>query len=304
MRHLNEDRLCGARISIRKIGTRARTLGRRTMALSPIRLNAQPDFLIVGAQKAGTSSLYSWLAKHPDVFPARTKELHFFDTASEPVEISRYWVNFPTRVRLAMARWRRRRRVVTGEATPIYLFDPRVPKMIKRYLPNVKIIILLRDPVERAISHYWMEFNRGNEPLSLEEALQAEQDRLRPELQRLEDGHPPGTAFRVGSYVSRGQYADQLERWLSEFARDQVLIVDFDDLAGNPEKAYDRVLRFIGVDPSIARAPGFQAIRVGSKKPTDPSTLEWLRSQFTESNTQVMRLIGRTSEGEPVKRPD
>lgn len=304
MRGWNAIRSRATSIDRRNIGARARVLGRRAARLSPIRLNAKPGFLIVGAQKAGTSSLYSWLVEHPDVFPARAKELHFFDHASEPLKVNEYWVNFPSRTRLAVAGWRRRRRVVTGEATPIYLFDPRVPKMVKRHLPDVKIIILLRDPVERAISHYWMEFNRGSELLSLEEALNAEQDRLRPELQRLENGHPPGRAFRVSSYVARGQYAGQLERWLSEFQRDQVLILDFDHLTRVPSKTYDLALRFIGVAPTIATAPKFDAVRVGIKKPTSPDTLEWLRGQFTSSSAQVARLVSPAGDGDTIGRRD
>lgn len=253
---------------------------------------ARPDFLIIGAQKAGTSSLYAWLTGHPDVVAAREKELHYFDRriATEPIE--RYRADFPPEATLDKLRLERRRTIVTGEATPVYLFHPSVPALVSRHLPAVRLIAILRDPVERAVSQYWMEFNRDNETRSLEEALAAEVERTAPEFDRIELGEQPGRFFWTATYAARGDYADQLQRWLKFFPRDQLLLVTFEDLVAAPESVYRSTLTFLGVDVDAAPIPALRAERVGSKQPTDPATLALLRERFAEPNRRLAELTG------------
>lgn len=254
--------------------------------------NAEPDFLLIGAQKAGTSSLYAWLTQHRDVLAAREKELHYFDRriATEPIET--YWADFPLRDTMESRRLERRRAVVTGEATPVYLFHPAVPSSVHRHLAGIKLIVILRDPVDRAISHYWMEFNRGNETLRLEDALAAETERTRPDFERIEQGERPGRFFWTATYTARGDYAEQLERWFRFFPRSQMLILTFEDLVADPESTYRRTQTFLGVDPDAAPLPAFNAVRVGAKQPTDAETEAWLRERFVESNHRLAELTG------------
>ncbi|MFO7955055.1 sulfotransferase family protein [Thioalkalivibrio sp.] len=132
-----------------------------------------PDFIIIGAQKSGTTSLYAYLSQHPQLFPSSTKEVHFFDGGLDPsVDTFKkgmpwYRAHFPLRKNMG-ANQR------TFEASPLYIFNPLAPERIANVVPNVKIIALLRNPTERAISHFFHERRRGREPLAIDEALEKE----------------------------------------------------------------------------------------------------------------------------------
>jgi hypothetical protein len=258
----------------------------------PFRLNAKPDFIIIGAQKAGTTSLYAWMTAHPDVLRARKKEPQFFNRRydAEPVRV--YWLDFPSRFRIAVLRAARRRAVMTGEASTLYLPDPLVPGRVAPVLPDVKLIAILREPVDRAISNYWMERNRGNEPLPLDAAMRHEQSRGVPDVDRVGGVNAAGRPVRAWGYVTRGRYAEQLDRWLEHYPRSQLLILEFDDLASDPLGVYRQALEFIGVDPDVAGPPRFETRNAGSRSTTDPDTVEWLREQFAEPNRALNELVG------------
>jgi hypothetical protein len=176
-----------------------------------------PSFVVIGAQKAGTTSLFRYLARHPAVTPPRLKEIHFFDLHWER-GLPWYRAHFPLTIRGGPP--------LTGEASPYYLFHPRVPERMARVLPQAKLLVLLRNPVDRAISHYQWEVRYGNEPLSFREAIGREEHLLPRETTRLqeEDGY---TSFlhQHGSYLARGRYVEQLQRWLHWFRRDQILVL-------------------------------------------------------------------------------
>jgi hypothetical protein len=167
-----------------------------------------------------------------------------------------------------------------------------VPTRVAELLPNVKLIAVLREPVDRAISNYWMEYHRGNEPLSLGEAMRQEPSRGAPEIDRVGARDWSGKPVRAWGYITRSRYAEQLERWLEHFPRSQLLIVEFDDLANDPLGVYRRVLEFIGVDPDVAPPPRFETRNAGSRSTTDPETVEWLREQFAEPNRALDDLVG------------
>jgi predicted ester cyclase len=254
-------------------------------------VNARPDFLIIGAQKAGTSSLYAWLTEHRDVLPAARKEVRFFSRSPETKSIAQYWAYFPLRAHIWLLRRSRGRPVVTGEATPRYLFDPCVPELVKRYLPDVKIIVVLRDPVDRAISHYWMRFNAGKEPLSLEDAIAAEAGCLERGC-KLSAAVEPKRLAVSRSYVARGQYADQLERWFEHFPGDQFCIIDFADLVADPAAVVASTLEFLGVESDASMPQSFEAKKVGRKNATDPTTRRLLEAHFESSNRRLRQMVG------------
>ena len=262
------------------------------VAMSPVRLNAKPDFLIIGAQKAGTTSLSSWLIQHDDVIGPRVKELHFFDRRWHDGNIGTYWADFPLRVHMDAAAHVRGRTVVTGEATPYYLFHPLVPPRVHSVLPEVKLIVVLRDPVERAISHYWHEVKQGRESLSLEDALAAEPDLIAPDLDRVAHGQDPSGLLAAQSYVARGRYAEQLDRWVALFSPSQMLILSFADLVSQPLSVYRTTLEFIGVDPEVSPPPTFDTQNAGSRKPTRPETVEWLNERFAAPNADLAERYG------------
>lgn len=192
----------------------------------------QVDFLIAGTQKGGTTALDLYLRAHPELCMASRKEVHFFDRDElfngDTVDYSVYHSCFsPT----AAQRW-------LGEATPIYLYWHSAPRRIWEYNPRMKIIVILRNPIERAYSHWNMERGRARDSLSFWEAIQRERDRCREAL--------PGQ-HRVYSYVDRGFYTEQLRRLWCYFPSEQTLILRHEALRETPQLVLDQICDFLGV---------------------------------------------------------
>ena len=209
-------------------------------------LRLLPDYLIIGAQRAGTTSLHRYLIQHPGVRTTlRTKGVHFFDTGYGR-GMSWYASRFPTRLTAWYVARRHGVELRTGEASPYYLFHPQVPARVAEHLPQVKLIALLRDPVGRAYSHYQHEVARGFETLSFEEAISAEPARLAGEAERL--AADPGYrsfAHQHHSYLARGRYHEQLERWRARFSDHQLLVLSSERFFAEPERTFQRVLEFL-----------------------------------------------------------
>jgi hypothetical protein len=257
-----------------------------------------PSFLIIGAQRAGTTSLYDYLCRHPDVAGPTVpkgevwwaKELHFFDDGYERgVDWYRAW--FPLAASRVLAR-RRGRDLVAGEATPSYMFHPQAPARVAATIPDARLIALLRDPVERAYSHYQMMVRMGREQLSFEDAVEAEPERLAAEQQR-RDADPTYKSpdYRHFAYISRGLYAEQLERWLEHFPRERLLVVASEDLGARPEEVYVAVLAFLGLREWPLRDVTFR--NRASYSPIDPALRARLEERFAEPNARLRRLLGR-----------
>lgn len=214
-------------------GKRIRSLARRL--LYPGRL---PDFLCIGAQKAGTTTLHELLGRHPGVHLAERKEIHYFSLHfARPLG----WY----RERFTGAR--RRQRI--GETTPYYLFHPLAPGWIAETLPDVRLIVLVRDPVERAISGYFHARRNGMEPLAIDEAFAAEDGRLsgaEAVLARPGDRHE---SHQWHGYASRSRYEVQLDRYLARFPRSRLLLVRSEDLFADPRGTWATVLGHLGLEP-------------------------------------------------------
>lgn len=246
-----------------------------------------PAAIIIGAQKAGTSALFDHLRRHPAVV-ARSKEVHYFDRHSD-APVARYRAHFPTAGSLRRAQ---PRGAITFEATPYYLFHPLVPHRVRGLIPRVKLLAVLRDPVERAISHYNHEVKLGVEDLSLEEAIEREPERLRRELELiyerpLERRHN----HEHYSYLARGRYAEQLERWLSVFEPAQLLVVDSAELRHDPAPALAQVCAFLGLaEVDLGPAAVVNAQTYG-EVPAQVSAR--LHEYFAPHNERLFELLGR-----------
>lgn len=201
-----------------------------------------PDFMVIGAQKAGTSSMHSYLAQHPQIVPSFRKEVHFFDGGGNPAidtfkkGMPWYCSHFPIR---------KSGDEKAFEATPLYIFNPLAARRMARLLPKVKIVALLRNPTERAISHYFHERRRGRETLAIDEALREEEKRLAHAFQAADYKCESFVHF---SYKTRGLYKDQLERYFKHFPRDQILVMASEDLFTKPRSCLRRISEFVGVD--------------------------------------------------------
>ena len=251
-----------------------------------------PDFLILGGQRCGSTSLYDMLCGHPDVMPASHKEPHFFDNNHLRGE-EFYRRLFPLRMHVRARERRLGRHVVTGEATTYYLAHPAVPARVRALLPDVRLIAILRDPVDRAYSHYQLSVREGREPLSFEEALAAEPGRLAGEEERLlSDPTYRGVAHRFHSYRSRGRYVEQLRRWWAEYPRDQLLVLRSEDMFAEPRAVYDQLVRFLGLDPDADRR-AFAARNQVSYDAMLPETREDLRRSYEGPNRELEQELGR-----------
>jgi hypothetical protein len=186
-----------------------------------------PDFIIIGAQKGGTTFLNQLLAQHPRIKSAFLKEVHYFDLNFDK-GTNWYRSNFPVHMSS-------KGRYLTGEASPYYMFHPHAARRASAVVPNAKLIALLRNPIDRAYSHYQHQTLRvkgeGQETLSFEQAVEAEEGRLRGEAERmLRDESYLSPNHRNHSYLSRGVYVDQLAAWSTFFDRTQMLVIKSEDL--------------------------------------------------------------------------
>ncbi|MEM9790319.1 MAG: sulfotransferase [Planctomycetota bacterium] len=198
---------------------------------------ALPDFLIIGEQKCGSTTLWAMLREHPGVFFPEEKELHYWASYPQWGPVGRSG-STPIAVYAELDAAAGDR--LGGEATPNYLFDPGACERVAEHLPAVRAIAILRDPVERAWSHYWHQVRRDEERLSFEAAIDAEADRLAR-------GGPE--AMESVSYTSRGHYVRGLERWWAALGRDRVLVTCLDDLKADPDAVINRVTDFLGLPP-------------------------------------------------------
>jgi len=242
-----------------------------------------PDFLVLGAQKAGTTALYEYLRRHPQISGPSWKEVSFFDRHWARGE-SWYRGNFPN-----VARTRGKH---VGEASPSYVFHPLAPQRVEEVVPEARLIVLVRNPVDRALSQYNHEVALGREPLPFEEALDAEEERLRGEQERMAaDPRYFSREWWSHTYKARGRYAEQLERWLAVFPREQLLILPSDDLGSDPARAHAQVLEFLGASPQ--RLDSYPRVYEREYEPMKPETRERLAAEFEEPNRRLYELLGR-----------
>jgi hypothetical protein len=249
-----------------------------------------PDILILGAQRAGTTSLHKYLIQHPKIYSNELAEteVHFFDAKHVPgAELASreawYRAHFPRRRELEA-----QSRVL--DSTPNYLFDPLAPQRIRDMLPQAKLIVLLRDPIQRAISHYFKSRRKDNEPLEMLEAFQQEEARF--ERAMAQEAPPPDFVFGH-TYKSRGRYAEQLERYAELFPQENMLILVSEEFFSSPQSTLRRVFEFIGVDAGFS-VPDLRPANVGSSRhPVPAEARDYLEGYFEPYNRVLFDLLGR-----------
>ena len=232
-----------------------------------------PHFLGLGTQKGGTTTLHRLLSQHPQTYLPECKEVHYFDLNHSAGEAwySRHFQGAGTMQKC-------------GEITPFYLFHPDVPQRIQRFLPEARLIGLLRHPADRAISQLFHARKRGFEPLDPAEALQAESSRLA-------SGNP--ISLQKHSYVSRSRYLEQLDRYEALFASQQLLILRSEDLFEQPAKIWLTIQRFLGIK-SIELPMALPRANPGSGEASsfDPALRQQLFEQLAETIEGVSNRYG------------
>jgi Sulfotransferase family len=275
------------------------------------RYHSRPAFLVIGAQKAGTTALYYYLAEHPHIVPSREKELGFFVP-----ELFADWPEHPNhrilcpQGRIAFDDRRAYRRAaawyhrqfpwphelgsgqLTFEATPDYLYFPQAAKRIFDYDPRMKLIVLLRDPVERAFSAWNMYRSYGGyRPFTYRPKKETREFEaaIRAELQWMEAGGGPLDP----GYVRRGLYHEQLVRYLQWFSRDQVLVLLSDDLKHRTSATLAQIASFLGL-PEHRRQGAWEQMLVGDYDPAMPEpSRRLLREFYKPHNERLYRLLDR-----------
>ncbi|MBQ1084611.1 MULTISPECIES: sulfotransferase [unclassified Nocardiopsis] len=252
---------------------------------------AVPDFLICGAQRSGTTSLFKALSQHPAATgPVLRKGVHYFDTGHHHGP-DWYRSHFP--LRASLRPWWGRPRVRVFESSPYYLFHPLSAERIAKELPDARIVVILRDPVERAYSAHAHETARGFETESFARALELEEERLGGAEERLvEDPGHHSHSHQHHGYVARGRYADQLERMERAVGRERMHVVDYADLFDGGPFALGGILEFLGLPP----APGISLGRHNARKrAVMPESLRTdLTSRFADSDARLTAWWGRT----------
>jgi hypothetical protein len=253
---------------------------------------ALPDFVIIGAQKGGTTSLYRLLAQHPYVRPAVEKELHYFSLFFDR-GVEWYRSCFPA------LRQENVQSTITGEASPYYLFHPHAPRRMAEAVPRARLIALLRNPVDRAYSHYNHEvttvsrlFGAGVEPLTFAEALQLEELRLRGEGDKmLEDERYVSFNHQHFSYLSRGIYVDQLIHFSKFFNGEQILVLKSEDFFERTPETLKLVLDFLGLPEWEPEA--WEIFLKGEyDRELDPATRQRLEEYFEPHNRRLYEYLG------------
>jgi hypothetical protein len=235
-----------------------------------------PDFVIVGAARAGTTALHEYLRPHPEVFLPPRKELHFFD-ANFDRGLDWYRAHFDAA----------EEGTVVGEATPSYLYRPEWIDRMAAVVPTARLVAILRHPVDRAWSHYWMNRWQGREPLSFADALAREDERVA-------DG---SAATRRFAYLGAGRYLPQLEHAARRYPRERILVLLFDDLRTDPASTYRSVCRFLGVTERVPDVVGsrvnaataYRSVRLWRLSRRLPQRARWARAAVERLNERPAR---------------
>jgi hypothetical protein len=232
------------------------------------------NFLIAGTQKGGTTALHSYLRAHPDLCFAKPKETHFFDTEEHfrggGVDYTPLHAHFKPQLGQLL-----------GEATPITMYWADAPRRVWEYSPCMKVICVLRNPIERAFSQWNMESERGADGLPFMDALRRESDRCRTALP---------LQHRVYSYTDRGFYSEQIRRLWRFFPRTQTLFLKTEELRSQPQMALNQVFRFLDVEslpvtPRVVHSRPYAAPITGLER-------EYLLRLYERDIQEVSRVLG------------
>lgn len=272
----------GAQAVLRSTAT---AFGRSTATL-----RLQPAFLVVGAQRCGTTTLYRLLSEHPAVVrPLWQKGIGYFDLEYGK-SAAWYRGHFPLK---PIARRRTQPyEPVTFESSGYYMYHPLAPERIGRDLPGVRLIAMLRDPVERAYSAWKHESGRGFEDEPFERALDLEDERLSGEEDRMR-ADPAYQSFhhRHHSYVHRGLYAQQVTALQSAVGVDRVRVVDANRFFADPYDSFAELLEWLGLPPW--RPPHVGQLNARPSAPLDPRMQQRLSDRFERADLELARLLGR-----------
>jgi hypothetical protein len=238
-----------------------------------------PDFIIIGTQKGGTTSLFHYLSQHPQLNLPSTKEIHFF-TKKYQYGLNFYKTYFPFK----------QKGKLSGEATPYYLYHPLVPERMFNHFPKIKLIVMLRNPVDRAFSQYNMEKKLSNEDRSFKTAIKDELKQFKDWNKDILKSKNHNAQHAYHSYLTRGLYKEQVERWLKYYKKEQMLFIKSEDFFKDPENELHKVFSFLKIEKVNIKdlKPKLQ----GNYTQLDDAFYTQLAKFFNYRNNKLTNVIG------------
>ena len=252
------------------------------------RLRVLPNVMTIGEMKCGTTSLYNYLRLHPNFFVSSKKELYFF--SKDPVYntgINWYKSFFPTILTKNYFEKIKKQKMMIYEGTTDYLFQSNAPDRIAKLLPKTKFLVILRNPVDRAFSHYHHNVNNGFEnETTFETAIKLEPKRLL----EYENLGLTNTRWSAYSYLKRGIYVDSLKRWLKYFNKNQFLIIKNEELGKDPQKILDSICNFLEI-PKFEKFNWEKSMIGKYNSKMNLKTREFLIEYYRPHNKKLSELL-------------
>ena len=255
---------------------------KRAYRIMTNQLRVLPDFVVIGSTKSGTTSLHYYLIQHPGIISERN--VHFFEYM-QTNSIEWYRAYFPTKA------YKNFKKLTVGEQTATYLFHPLIPKRIHTTIPNAKLIVVLRNPVDRAYSNYKHQVREGIEKRTFEEAIKSELKRIEicknnSEYKINNDDFSNHVIF---SYLRHGIYVDFIKAWMEFFTKEQFLILPTYDLNNNRAKFLKQVFDYLNVQNFEIKDVERQ--NVGEYKKLDKSMRKFLVDYYRPHNERLFKLL-------------
>lgn len=248
-------------------------------------LRVLPDFIIIGTVRSGTTSLYYTLCEHPYIAPAAYDEIGFFDSNFE-LGINWYKSLFPTIIQKKYAK-SSHKFFMTGEDTPFYFWNKTAAERILKTIPNIRLITIFRNPVDRAYSNYNLGKRLGSENLSFEDAIKLEIGDLEKDPDLFEKNLIKFS--RPRAYIAKGLYAEQLKIWLKLFPSDRILILNTEEFSREPQKVLKKSFEFLNLP--YKKIENIKTLKVSKYPPMKNETRKFLLDYFKPHNEKLYQLI-------------
>jgi hypothetical protein len=263
-------------------------------AYAPLRqitsnLRVFPNFIILGASRSGTTSLYYNLNKHPNIHEGAKKASSFFDTYYDN-GLDFYKSHFPIKVN-SKQHENKKLTFVTGEATTTYLLNPFVPERMFDSIPNVKLIAILRNPIDRSFSHFNYHLSRGESKFdSFEDAIEYEKNLMKLGNFQKNIFENKEMNYRFCSYLSESLYIERLEPYLKKFSKEQIMIIKYEDYIEREQEVLQNIFSFLSVAPyQVSNPSKLNAVNYDNM---NQSTRKYLHEFFKPYNEKLSQVFG------------
>ena len=272
-----------------KLGSIYHRFAKRNINYFTSSSRALPNFIIIGAVRCGTTSLYQNICEHPNVISAKQDEIGFFDSNFH-LGLNWYKSFFPKNDELKKLK-EEKGVGITGEDTPFYLWNELVCDRILKTVPDCKLIIILRNPVNRAYSNYQLSIRNGKENLSFKEVIDIEKKQLANDGIYLDNKINLGKFKHPRSNLIKGWYYEQVKMWIEKFPQNQILVISTEELENKPQETMDIVFNFLKLPKYKMKQ--FQKLKFVKYQNMNYETKKELLKYFEPKNERLFSLINK-----------